>query len=137
LAVSIGWYLKVVRARYYSSQSAKDSGEISFQQDKGKKQVVKLRFLISGGGRYPKMLVSFSEIWASKCWKALPYRNIAGNGCYGKRAYCYGTVGRIIPRIEVGIQNIDTKQIYAVQTHETFKPDFESEKARSLFVATV
>src|SRR3569833_514768 len=40
----------------------------------------------------------------------------------------YGTVGRIIPRIEVGIQNVDTKEIYTVQTHDTFKEDFQSEE---------
>jgi long-chain acyl-CoA synthetase len=40
----------------------------------------------------------------------------------------YGTVGRIIPRIEVGIQNVDTKQIYTIQTHTTFKQDFQSEE---------
>ena len=40
----------------------------------------------------------------------------------------YGTVGRIIPRIEVAIQNVDTKHIYTIQTHESFKPDFQSEE---------
>ena len=40
----------------------------------------------------------------------------------------YGTVGRIIPRIEVAIQNVDTKQIYTIQTHDNFKPDFQSEE---------
>jgi long-chain acyl-CoA synthetase len=40
----------------------------------------------------------------------------------------YGTVGRIIPRIEVGIQNVDTKQIYTIQTHDNFKKDFQSEE---------
>ena len=40
----------------------------------------------------------------------------------------YGTVGRIIPGIEVAIQNVDTKHIYTIQTHESFKQDFESEE---------
>jgi fatty-acyl-CoA synthase len=40
----------------------------------------------------------------------------------------YGTVGRIIPGIEVAIQNVDTKEIYTIQTHESFKPDFQSEE---------
>ncbi len=38
----------------------------------------------------------------------------------------YGTVGRIIPRIEVGIQDVETGKIYTVQTHESFDPSFES-----------
>ncbi len=40
----------------------------------------------------------------------------------------YGTVGRIIPRIEVAIQNIDSRKIYTIQTHKSFKPDFQSEE---------
>jgi long-chain acyl-CoA synthetase len=40
----------------------------------------------------------------------------------------YGTVGRIVPGIEVGIQNIDNQHIYTVQTHHTFKEDFQSEE---------
>ena len=40
----------------------------------------------------------------------------------------YGTVGRIIPGIEVAIQNVDTRHIYTIQTHDTFKEDFQSEE---------
>jgi long-chain acyl-CoA synthetase len=40
----------------------------------------------------------------------------------------YGTVGRIVPGIEVAIQNVDTKHIYTIQTHESFKESFESEE---------
>jgi long-chain acyl-CoA synthetase len=40
----------------------------------------------------------------------------------------YGTVGRIIPRIEAGIQDPDTKAFYTVQTHDTFDENFESEE---------
>jgi long-chain acyl-CoA synthetase len=37
----------------------------------------------------------------------------------------YGTVGRVIPGIEIGIQNVETKEIINIQTHETFREDFE------------
>lgn len=40
----------------------------------------------------------------------------------------YGTVGRIIPGIEVAIQNVETGHIYSIQTHETFNPAFQSEE---------
>ena len=32
----------------------------------------------------------------------------------------YGTVGRIVPQIEVGIQDIEIKECIAVQTHDSF-----------------
>lgn len=44
----------------------------------------------------------------------------------------FGTVGRIIPRIEVAIQDVDTKAILVVQTHNTFKEDFECEEGEIL-----
>jgi long-chain acyl-CoA synthetase len=37
----------------------------------------------------------------------------------------YGTVGRVIPGIEVGIQDVETKQIINIQTHQTFNESFE------------
>ena len=40
----------------------------------------------------------------------------------------YGTVGRVIPGIEVGIQQVDTKEMITIQTHDTFKEDFECEE---------
>lgn len=44
----------------------------------------------------------------------------------------FGTVGRIIPRIEVGIQDVETKKILTVQTHNTFNENFESEEGEIL-----
>lgn len=40
----------------------------------------------------------------------------------------YGTVGRIIPGIEVAIQNIETKEMISIQTHESFQENFECEE---------
>jgi long-chain acyl-CoA synthetase len=40
----------------------------------------------------------------------------------------YGTVGRIIPGIEVAIQNVETKEIYSIQTHDNFKEDTQTEE---------
>lgn len=40
----------------------------------------------------------------------------------------YGTVGRVIPGIEVGIQNVETKEMITIQTHDSFKEDFDCEE---------
>lgn len=88
-----------------------------------------LKFMLSGGGALPKNIGEF--------FGDLGIRILEGYGLtetspvmsvteYDRQVY--GTVGRIIPRIEVAIQNIDTHKIYTIQTHNTFKPDFESEE---------
>src|SRR5690606_583721 len=40
----------------------------------------------------------------------------------------FGTTGRIIPGIETGIQNTDSKEIITIQTYQSFDPNFESEE---------
>jgi long-chain acyl-CoA synthetase len=38
----------------------------------------------------------------------------------------YGTVGRVIPEVTIGIQDADTKRIITEQTYDTFDQNFES-----------
>jgi long-chain acyl-CoA synthetase len=89
----------------------------------------RLKFLISGGGALPKNIGEFFGDLGIKVLEGFgltetsPVMAVTEN-----ERVIYGTVGRIIPRIEVGIQNVDTKQIYTVQTHQTFKEDFQSEE---------
>jgi long-chain acyl-CoA synthetase len=89
----------------------------------------RLRFLISGGGALPKNIGEFFGDLGIKVLEGFgltetsPVMAVTEN-----ERIIYGTVGRIIPRIEVGIQNVDTKHIYTIQTHTTFKPDFQSEE---------
>jgi long-chain acyl-CoA synthetase len=89
----------------------------------------RLKFLISGGGALPKNIGEFFGDLGIKVLEGFgltetsPVMAVTEN-----ERVIYGTVGRIIPRIEVGIQNVDTKQIYTIQTHHTFKEDFQSEE---------
>lgn len=89
----------------------------------------RLKFLISGGGALPKNIGEFFGDLGIKVLEGFgltetsPVMAVTEN-----ERVIYGTVGRIIPRIEVGIQNIDTKEIYTIQTHDTFKPDYQSEE---------
>lgn len=89
----------------------------------------RLKFMLSGGGALPKNVGEF--------FGDLGIRVLEGFGLtetspvmavteYNRQVY--GTVGRIIPRIEVAIQNIETHKIYTIQTHNTFKADFQSEE---------
>lgn len=38
----------------------------------------------------------------------------------------YGTVGRVLPELEIAIQNYETDEIYTLQSNSTFHPEFES-----------
>lgn len=89
----------------------------------------RLKFLISGGGALPKNIGEFFGDLGIKVLEGFgltetsPVMAVTEN-----ERVIYGTVGRIIPRIEVGIQNVDTKQIYTIQTHNNFNPGFQSEE---------
>lgn len=89
----------------------------------------RLKFLISGGGALPKNIGEFFGDLGIKVLEGFgltetsPVMAVTEN-----ERVIYGTVGRIIPRIEVGIQNVDTKHIYTIQTHNNFNPNFQSEE---------
>ncbi|RCH53881.1 long-chain fatty acid--CoA ligase [Mucilaginibacter hurinus] len=89
----------------------------------------RLKFILSGGGALPKNVGEFFGDLGIKVLEGFgltetsPVMSVTEND-----RQVYGTVGRIIPGIEVAIQNVDTKKIYTVQTHESFKPDFQSEE---------
>ncbi|WP_426667786.1 AMP-dependent synthetase/ligase [Mucilaginibacter sp. McL0603] len=89
----------------------------------------RLKFLISGGGALPKNVGEFfgdlgiHVLEGFGLTETSPVMSVTEN-----ERVIYGTVGRIIPRIEVGIQNIDTKEIYTIQTHNSFNENYQSEE---------
>jgi long-chain acyl-CoA synthetase len=89
----------------------------------------RLKFLISGGGALPKNIGEFFGDLGIKVLEGFgltetsPVMAVTEN-----ERVIYGTVGRIIPRIEVAIQNVDTKEIYTIQTHNNFNKNYQSEE---------
>ncbi|TKC10616.1 long-chain fatty acid--CoA ligase [Pedobacter polaris] len=89
----------------------------------------RLKFMLSGGAALPKNVGEFFGDLGIKILEGFgltetsPVMSVTE---YHRQVY--GTVGRVIPGIEVGIQNYDTKEILAIQTHESFNEDFESEE---------
>lgn len=88
-----------------------------------------LKFMISGGGALPKNVGEF--------FGNLGIRVLEGFGLtetspvvavteYDRQVY--GTVGRVLPELEIAIQNYETGEIYTVQTYESFRSDFESQE---------
>jgi len=89
----------------------------------------RLKLLVSGGGALPKNVGEFFGNVGIKVLEGFgltetsPVMAVTEND-----RIIYGTVGRIIPGVEVAIQNIDTQKIYTIQNHDNFNPDFTSEE---------
>jgi long-chain acyl-CoA synthetase len=86
----------------------------------------RLKFLISGGGALSQNVGEFFGDLGIKVLEGFgltetsPVVSITEND-----RQVYGTVGRVVPRIEIGIQNYETLEVYTVQTYESFNPSFE------------
>ncbi len=86
----------------------------------------RLKFMLSGGAALPKNVGEFFGNLGIKILEGFgltetsPVMSVTE---YHRQVY--GTVGRIIKGIEVAIQDVETKNIVTIQTHETFKEDFE------------
>lgn len=87
----------------------------------------RLKFMISGGGALPKNIGEFFGNLGIKILEGFGLTEtspVVAVTEYDRQVY--GTVGRVLPEIEIAIQNYETSEIYTVQTHESFQPGFES-----------
>lgn len=87
----------------------------------------RLKFMISGGGALPKNIGEFFGNLGIKILEGFGLTEtspVVAVTEYDRQVY--GTVGRVLPEIEIAIQNYETGEIYTVQTHESFQPEFES-----------
>jgi long-chain acyl-CoA synthetase len=86
----------------------------------------RLKFMISGGAALPRNVGEFFGDLGIKVLEGFgltetsPVMSVTE---YHRQVY--GTVGRVIPGIEVGIQDVETKEIINIQTHHTFSEEFE------------
>ena len=86
----------------------------------------RLKFMLSGGAALPKNVGEFFGDLGIKILEGFgltetsPVMSVTE---YHRQVY--GTVGRVIPGIEIGIQDVESKAIINIQTHHTFNEDFE------------
>lgn len=86
----------------------------------------RLKFMISGGAALPKNIGEFFGNLGIKILEGFgltetsPVMSVTE---YHRQVY--GTVGRVIPGIEVGIQDVETKEFITVQNHDSFNESFE------------
>lgn len=133
------WSLKIGREVRLKKEAGKTPGLILSGQHAIAEKLVfskikektggRLKIMLSGGGALPKNIGEFFGDLGIKILEGFgltetsPVMSVTED-----HRIIYGTVGRIIPGIEVAIQNVETKEIYTVQTHDTFKEDFQSEE---------
>jgi long-chain acyl-CoA synthetase len=133
------WALKIGRETRLVKEAGKTPGLLLGSQQKLADKLVfskikektggRLKIMLSGGGALPKNIGEFfgdlgiSILEGFGLTETSPVMSVTE-----EHRIIYGTVGRIIPGIEVAIQNVETRQIYTVQTHDTFKEDFQSEE---------
>lgn len=133
------WSLKIGKEMRLTHEAGKKPGFILSNEHKIAEKLVfskikektggRLKIMLSGGGALPKNIGEFFGDLGIKILEGFgltetsPVMSVTEND-----RIIYGTVGRIIPGIEVAIQNVDTKEIYTIQTHETFTENFQSEE---------
>ncbi|RVU00568.1 long-chain fatty acid--CoA ligase [Mucilaginibacter limnophilus] len=133
------WSLGIGRKFRETNEAGKTPGIVLSVQNRIAEKLVfnkikektggRLKFMISGGGALPKNVGEFFGDLGIKVLEGYGLTETSPVMSVNEQdRQVYGTAGRVIPGIEVGIQNIDTKQIYTIQTHESFKPDFQSEE---------
>jgi long-chain acyl-CoA synthetase len=133
------WALKVGKQYRLANEAGKKPGLILSAEQKLADKLVfskikektggRLKVLLSGGGALPKNVGEFFGDVDIKLLEGFGLTETSPVMAVTEDdRIIYGTVGRIIPGIEVAIQNIDTHKIYTIQTHDNFKPDFESEE---------
>lgn len=85
----------------------------------------RLKFMISGGAALPKNVGEFFGNLGIKILEGFGLTEtspVISVTEYDRQVY--GTVGRVIPGIEIGIQDVENKNFVSIQTHETFNPNF-------------
>ncbi len=133
------WALKIGKEVRLAHEAGKKPGLILSQQHKIAEKLVfskikektggRLKIMLSGGGALPKNIGEFFGDLGIKILEGFGLTETSPVMAVTETdRIIYGTVGRIIPGIEVAIQNVDTKHIYTIQTHDTFKEDFQSEE---------
>lgn len=123
------------KARRYKEKAEKPPFWLSLQLSAAEKLVFskikektggRLKFMISGGAALPKATGEFfgnMNIKVLEGYGLTETSPVVAVNTFDRQVI--GTVGPVIPGVEIGIQNPDTREILTVQTHESFDPAFE------------
>ncbi|MFD1255310.1 AMP-dependent synthetase/ligase [Mucilaginibacter terrae] len=133
------WAFKIGKERREVVESGKKPGLILRNQHALAEKLVfskikektggRLKFLISGGGALPKNVGEFFGNVGIPVLEGYGLTETTGPVCVTEfDRQVYGTAGLVLPNSEIAIQNIETGQIYTVQTHTSMNPNLISEE---------
>ncbi|MEY3678887.1 MAG: hypothetical protein RI924_1028 [Bacteroidota bacterium] len=130
------WALKTGQSYREVVEAGKKPGLLLSMQQKLAEKLVfskikektggRLKFMISGGAALPKNIGEFFGNLGIKILEGFgltetsPVMSVTE---YHRQVY--GTVGRVIPGIEVGIQDVESKAFITIQDHDSFNENFE------------
>ncbi len=93
----------------------------------------RLKLLVSGGGALPQHIGEFFGNIGIRCQQGYGLTETSPFVTVNEfERQVHGTSGRVAPRQQVAIQDIETKKLLTVQTYDSFKPDFESQEGEIL-----
>jgi long-chain acyl-CoA synthetase len=93
----------------------------------------RLKLLVSGGGALPQHIGEFFGNVGIRCQQGYGLTETSPFITVNEfHRQVHGTSGRVAPRQQVAIQNIETKAIITIQTYDSFKEDFECEEGEIL-----
>ena len=93
----------------------------------------RLKMFVSGGGALPPHVGEFFANLGLKVQEGYGLTETSPFVTVNEfDRQIYGTVGRVGPRQQVAIQNIETLEIITIQTYDSFEPNFESAEGEIL-----
>lgn len=93
----------------------------------------RLKLLVSGGGALPQHVGEFFGNIGIRCQQGYGLTETSPFVSVNEfERQVHGTSGRVAPRQQVAIQNIDTMEIITVQSYDSFHPEFESAEGEIL-----
>lgn len=93
----------------------------------------RLKLLVSGGGALPQHIGEFFGNIGIRCQQGYGLTETSPFVTVNEfDRQVHGTSGRVAPRQQVAIQDIETKEILTIQTYDSFHPDFESAEGEIL-----
>lgn len=137
------WALAIGKKYRESKEAGKQPGLILTAQQKLADKLVfnkikektggRLKFFLSGGAALPQNVGEFFGNLGIKVLEG--YGLTETSPVLAVTEYhrqVFGTVGRVIPGVKIGIQDVETKKMLTVQTHNTFNEQFECEEGEIL-----
>ncbi len=93
----------------------------------------RLKLLVSGGGALPQHVGEFFGNIGIRCQQGYGLTETSPFVTVNEfERQVHGTSGRVAPRQQVAIQNVESKEIMTIQTYNSYHPDFESAEGEIL-----